>query len=193
MKVDGQNTSPFYFFNNETQQHKEATVKREQQSLSIFDLIQGKSSEKLTLNAGEGDDVIKVSKKGDDEYSVNINGQEFTLTKAEMENLTVNGGEGNDTIIVDASVDVAINVKGGKGDDTIVNLANGTTIDGGSGNNTLVNLGNDVTIKEQESSFIDFLFGRQAGQDTVIDFGKNTNPSAQWWNFGRNDLKASDD
>ena len=171
MKVDGQ-SSPFGygFFSNE-QQHREATVTRGHDPFGLFGF--GQSGQKLTIDAGAGDDDIRVSKKGPDEYLVVVNGQEFTLTKEEMKNLEIKGGAGNDRIIIDPSVDVAIQVDGGKGDDHILNFADRTRIDGGSGSDFILNTGKDVEIDRGASSFFDLLFGQR---DQVVDLGTRTEP-----------------
>jgi Ca2+-binding RTX toxin-like protein len=171
MKVDGE-SSPFGygFFSNE-QQHREATVTRGEDPFSVFGF--GRSGAKLTIDAGAGDDDIRVSKKGPDEYLVTVNGQEFTLTKEEMKNLEIKGGAGNDRIIIDPSVDVAIQVDGGKGDDQILNFADRTRITGGSGSDFILNTGKDVEIDRGASSFFDLLFGQRA---QVVDLGTRSEP-----------------
>src|SRR5262245_31881550 len=137
MRVDGQQQFFFGLFGNDEQQFKEAKVTKENgNGFGIFGFPFG-TSDKLTIDAGSGDDKISVKKTGPDEYEVNVNGQKFTLSKEEMKNLTIKGGSGNDSIYIDPSVDVAINVDGGSGDDQIENHANGTHITGGSGNDII--------------------------------------------------------
>ena len=140
MKVDGQSTLFYDIFGE--QRFEEARVKREREGgwLGLF------GKEKLTIDAGAGDDWITVKKTGDDEYTVSVNGQKFKLTKEELENLEIKGGSGDDIIQVDASVDVDIKVDGGSGRDIILNQADGTTIDGGSGDDLIVSTGDHCDI-----------------------------------------------
>jgi Ca2+-binding RTX toxin-like protein len=145
MKVDGQQAHFFGFFGNDEQKFKEAVVSRERDN-SLFGGIFGFGKDKLTIDAGAGDDTINIKKTGPDAYEVDINGQKFTLSKAEMENLTIKGGSGNDKINIDASVDVAITVDGGSGNDIIQNRANDVTIRGGSGHDSIGSRGDGVYI-----------------------------------------------
>jgi Ca2+-binding RTX toxin-like protein len=143
MKVDGQIAFGLIF--TDKQEFDEATVRRQKDH--AFGDIFGFGGSHYEINAGAGDDNIHISKTGDDEYSVNINGQEFTLTREEMEDLVVKGGSGNDNIVIDDSVDVAIKVEGGSGNDKILNKSSFQSIDGGSGDDQIVSEGNFNTIR----------------------------------------------
>jgi Ca2+-binding RTX toxin-like protein len=140
MQVKGENTFLYDVFGR--QNFQEAAVKRERQG-GFFGLF---GTQKLTIDAGAGDDVIQVKKAGPNQYEIDINGQKFILSEAEMKNLTLRGGAGNDTIIIDDSVDIAINVEGGAGDDTIVNFADGVRLEGGAGDDTIVSIANFVKV-----------------------------------------------
>ncbi len=100
----------------------------------------------ITLDAGAGNDVIRVSKQAANCYSVSVNGQNHYFNQAEMAKLTIKGGSGNDRIQVDANVDIALRVQGGSGKDTIINHARGTRISGGSGNDTIHNTGANARL-----------------------------------------------
>lgn len=108
MKVDGQASAFLERFNE--QRHREATVTR---VIPPFNFFRFGFATRFTIDAGAGADVIKISKTGLDDYSVNINGQEFSLTEAEMTNLTISGGSGTE-ILVDASIDVPITIMAGR-------------------------------------------------------------------------------
>lgn len=170
MKVDGQQSVWFDVFGQG--KFEEASVKKKS-DFDWSDIFNGGAKEHLEIDAGAGDDLIKVSKTGDNEYTVSVNGQEFQLTREEMENLELNAGAGNDKIIIDESVDVAIKVNGGSGDDQIVNHASGIEIDGGKGDDQITSTGDLNDIRGG------------AGRDTiaVTGDGNHVTGGGGFWDF----------
>ena len=171
MKVDGQQSVLFDYFG--LGKFEEANVKKKT-DFNVADLFNGGLKEHLEIDAGAGDDLIKVSKTGDNQYTVSVNGQEFQLTREEMENLELDAGAGNDKIIIDESVDVAIKVNGGGGDDQIVNHASGIEIDGGKGDDQITSTGDLNDIRGG------------AGRDTISVTGNGnhvTGGGGGFWDF----------
>jgi Ca2+-binding RTX toxin-like protein len=89
------------------------------------------------IDAGAGDDEIRVSRREGGGLRVTTNGESIDLTEAESRNLTIRGGSGNDRIRVDNDVDQAIRLEGGAGNDTIRGGRGDDTIIGGAGNDTI--------------------------------------------------------
>jgi Ca2+-binding RTX toxin-like protein len=171
MKVDGQQSVMFNLFGFE--KTEEASIKRK----SEFDWQNPFSSNShLEIDAGGGDDRIYVKKTGPDEYLVDINGEQMTLTREEMKNLHLKAGSGDDRIIIDSSVDIELNIDAGDGDDTIVNDAHGQKIDAGDGDDTVVNMGDDCEITAGRGSDDVWLLGdrntvtRDSGESSLFDW-----------------------
>lgn len=101
----------------------------------------------LTIDAGDGDDDINVSR---DPFGrgviVNVNGEKYYLTNEEAKNLKIKGGAGNDRITVDANVRTDLELHGGAGDDTIIGGSGNDKIFGGAGNDRLAGRGGDDEI-----------------------------------------------
>ncbi len=112
------------------------------------------SSDQLVLTTGARDDVIGVKQRDDGTLDVNVNGENFEVTRPQGQELTPRAGAGDDVIEVAPNVKVNIVVEGGDGDDTITTGAGDDRIDGGAGNDTIFsgagrddvfgNTGNDV-------------------------------------------------
>jgi Ca2+-binding RTX toxin-like protein len=145
MQINGQSSLFYDFFGS--QSTKEASISRS-------------ADGRITIDAGDGDDKISVKKAGPDQYVVNINGEEITLSAEEMKKLTIKGGKGDDMINIDASVDVGFRVDGGAGNDLILNRANGMELNGGRGDDTIVNLASNCTISGG------------SGNDTIVSHGE---------------------
>ena len=101
--------------------------------------------EKITIDAGSGNDAIYINEKG----------------------VTINCGAGNDDIY---NTGKNVTIDGGAGDDTIDNYGDNVTVNGGAGNDTIRNYGDKVTLKGGAGN--DTLYG-SAGNDKL--YGNNGN------------------
>ncbi len=100
----------------------------------------------ITLQAGAGNDNIRVAGLGDGRYGVSVNGHFFSFTQDEMAKLTIHAGDGDNSVMIDQSVDVPVSVKSGAGKDRVFNAGRGTMIDTGAGDDRIVNRGDQAKI-----------------------------------------------
>ena len=120
-----------------------------------------------SINTGDGDDQIRVSKKGDNHYEITINGQTQSYTKDQLRSLTIDAGSGNDRIIIEDGVDIKLSIKGGSGDDLFSIYADGVTVDAGDGNDSIYSFGDGNSIKGGADS--DYIYS--VGHANSIDGG----------------------
>jgi Ca2+-binding RTX toxin-like protein len=93
----------------------------------------------FTLQAGAGNDAIRIARAANGLYGVNVNKQDFFFTKEQLAKLTIHAGDGDNQIAIDPNVDVPVMVKSGAGRDRIMNGANGAMIDTGAGQDQIYN------------------------------------------------------
>jgi Ca2+-binding RTX toxin-like protein len=120
---------------------------------------------KLVLDAGAGDDKIRVSQGYNGGINVNVNGENHYFTAEDAKRLEIRGGSGNDQITVDANVRTGLTLKGGAGDDTIIGGSGNDRIFGGSGNDILLGRGGNDYINGGSGN--DLISGGN-GNDTLV-------------------------
>jgi Ca2+-binding RTX toxin-like protein len=120
---------------------------------------------KLVLDAGSGDDNIRVSKGYNGGINVNVNGENHYFTAEDAKRLEIRGGSGNDRITVDANVRTGLTLKGGDGDDTIIGGSGNDRIFGGNGNDVLLGRGGNDYINGGNGN--DLILGGR-GNDTLV-------------------------
>jgi Ca2+-binding RTX toxin-like protein len=98
----------------------------------------GGTEDRVTIDGGTGNDVIKVTQDKDGNLKVDVNGKVSTYTRAQARNMAIRGGLGNDSIIIDGSVTGDLTLEGGDGNDEIRGGSGRNTINGGSGNDRLI-------------------------------------------------------
>lgn len=97
------------------------------------------------LDAGAGNDNIRISQLRDGRLRVTTNGESVTLSHRESQNLVIRGGAGNDRIRADSSVTQNLRIEGGEGNDRIRGGRGHDTILGGAGNDRISGgRGNDL-------------------------------------------------
>jgi Ca2+-binding RTX toxin-like protein len=120
---------------------------------------------KLVLDAGSGDDKIRVSQGYNGGINVNVNGENHYFTAQDAKRLEIRGGSGNDQITVDANVRTGLTLNGGAGDDTIVGGGGNDRIFGGTGNDVLAGRGGNDYINGGNGN--DIMLGGN-GHDTLV-------------------------
>lgn len=92
------------------------------------------NGDRVTINAGAGNDMIRVRNAPQGGLYVDINGRSSFIPARLANNLVIQGGSGNDHIVVDPAVTKNITIEGGLGNDFIQGGSGNDTIRGGSGN-----------------------------------------------------------
>jgi Ca2+-binding RTX toxin-like protein len=169
---------------------------------------------KTIIDAGNGNDNIRVSNGANGGLNVNVNGQNYSFNAQEAANLVIRGGNGNDNIRVDSNVRQNLtieggngndNITGGRGNDRIFGGAGNDTINGGRGNDQIWGgRGNDTINGGRGNDFIhggsgnDTLSGGR-GNDTLIGGtgadslnGGRGNDNLNWGNAGLFDMLNQD-
>jgi Ca2+-binding RTX toxin-like protein len=132
----------------------------------------------ITLQAGAGNDRIRVLGLGDGRYGVTVNEHQFAFTREEMARLTIHAGDGDNDIRIHRNVDVPISVKSGAGNDRVFNASNGAMIDTGAGDDLIRNRAHGVKIHGGEGNdLIDHrgtgaTLSGGAGDDQIRAFGE---------------------
>lgn len=159
-----------------------ATTYRLEETPKDFEEARVSSSKGVvTVEAGSGNDEIRVSAGKDRGVDVSVNGETFHFARSEVEKgLVIKGGSGKDFFRVDESVDVPVRLEGGKGNDSLLNRAKGTVIDGGDDNDTIVNAGANATIIPGE------------GDNLVKSYGDGTTIDRQGSGRDRIEVAAND-
>jgi hypothetical protein len=85
----------------------------------------------LLNRLGEGNDSVHISKEGNDDYKVTINGHSENVSAEELQAMEFDLKGGDDKLEVDEDVDVAITANGGKGNDKLIGGKAGDKLDGG--------------------------------------------------------------
>jgi RTX calcium-binding nonapeptide repeat (4 copies) len=85
----------------------------------------------LLNRLGEGNDSVHISKEGNDDYKVTINGHSENVSAEELQAMEFNLKSGDDTLEVDEDVDVVITANGGKGNDKLIGGKGNDKLDGG--------------------------------------------------------------
>lgn len=106
----------------------------------------------FTLQAGAGNDAIRIAQAANGLYGVSVNAQNFYFTKDQLAKLTIHAGDGDNQIAIDPNVDVPVMVKSGAGRDRVFNGANGAMIDTGAGEDQIYNRGGGVKIHGGEGT-----------------------------------------
>lgn len=110
-----------------------------------------KTGDKVTIDAGAGDDKIKVSqdaKSGD--ITVDVNGKTQTFSGKDKDNLVIKAGDGNDTVTVEKGITVMLQLEGGNGNDTITvdkNVTARQKIQGNDGDDVITGGSGDDKIE----------------------------------------------
>ncbi len=156
--------------------------------------------EKISVDAGAGDDVIDLRGLGNSGIEVEVRGgtgDDTILLASNSKNL-VFGDEGDDVIIVDGNGTVGAEIHGGAGNDTITAGNGADLLFGGDGNDTIVGgAGNDDIEGGAGDDTLDggagddvYRFSGSWGDDEVVEntdlLGQST-PSGgtDTWDFSR--------
>jgi Ca2+-binding RTX toxin-like protein len=123
---------------------------------------------KTIIDAGGGNDKIKVSQLADGRLRVTTNGESIDLDRQASQNLVIRGGRGDDEIEADASVTQAITIDGGRGNDRITGGSGNDTLIGGKGKDVIRGGAGDDRLEGGEGN--DTLLGGR-GND-ILDGGK---------------------
>lgn len=126
-----------------------------------------KTGDKVTIDAGAGDDKISVSQNTKGDITVSVNGKTQTFSGKDKDNLIIKAGDGNDTVTVGKGVTVKLTIEGEGGNDEIsVNkdVKTGQTLDGGDGNDKITGGSGDDKIRGGDGN--DTIKGGD-GKDTI--------------------------
>jgi RTX calcium-binding nonapeptide repeat (4 copies) len=85
----------------------------------------------LLNRLGDGNDSVHISKEGNDDYKVTINGHSENVSAEELQAMEFKMKGGDDTLEVDEDVDVPITASGGKGNDKLIGGKGNDKLDGG--------------------------------------------------------------
>jgi RTX calcium-binding nonapeptide repeat (4 copies) len=141
---------------------------------------------RIILNAGEGNDNIKVSKSNCPRIDgrnvcVEVNGEKYFFTEEQAKKLEIHGGAGDDNITVDGNLGFGLNIHGNSGDDKIVGGDGNDRIYGGSGNDTIYGRSGDDYIHGGSGddniyggSGNDYLVGGEGRDRLIGGSGRNT-------------------
>jgi Ca2+-binding RTX toxin-like protein len=118
-----------------------------------LDITGAEPTDRLTINALAGDDVIDAS----------------GLAAGSMQ-LTLDGGDGNDVLIGSPGDDVLL---GGAGDDVLIGAGGNDTIDGGTGNNVVIDAATANTVTSATAAGTDWLkaHARIVDGKTMLEIG----------------------
>jgi hypothetical protein len=142
------------------------------------------------------DDNVRISKVGDDQYKVTINGESAYVTGEELKRMKFDLLGGDDRLEVDANVDVPIMAEGndgndvligGSGDDTLWGGSGSDYIDGRAGNDTLGGVMGDTEgaiiggegrdtfhMRSDKGSFADY----RSGEDEMVAYPARSSSAA---------------
>jgi hypothetical protein len=119
---------------------------------------------KTYLDAGAGNDDVRVSQLADGRLQVTTNGEAVTLSRRESRNLVIRGGAGDDRIELDANVTRGVTLEGGRGNDILIGGQGRDILRGGAGHDYLEGRGGNDVLSGGSGN--DVLYGMD-GNDTL--------------------------
>ena len=153
-----------------------------------------RTGNRIIIDAGAGDDNVRVTRNASGGVTVSVNGAERTFTGADANRLTIRAGEGNDRINVEPGVTVRLTLEGGGGNDTIRGGGGSDTIRGGNGDDTIeAGAGNDTVYGGAGRDYLNGSRGNDrlyAGTGDDVVYGGDGNDTIQG-NAGDDYLEGS--
>jgi hypothetical protein len=119
----------------------------------------------LNSQLSDANDSVFVTKEGDDQYKIDINGEVEMVSGEELKKLKFDLKGGKDTMVVGEDVPIDITVNMGDGDDRFWGGGGNDNVNGGGGNDKIYGRGGDDTMNGGAGD--DEIWGLQ-GHNTMI-------------------------
>jgi RTX calcium-binding nonapeptide repeat (4 copies) len=100
----------------------------------------------LNSQLNDANDSVFVTKEGDDQYKIDINGEVEMVSGEELKKLKFDLKGGKDTMVVGEDVPIDITVNMGDGDDRFWGGGGNDNVNGGGGNDKIYGRGGDDTM-----------------------------------------------
>jgi hypothetical protein len=100
----------------------------------------------LNSQLSDANDSVFVTKEGDDQYKIDINGEVEMVSGEELKKLKFDLKGGKDTMVVGEDVPIDITVNMGDGDDRFWGGGGNDNVNGGGGNDKIYGRGGDDTM-----------------------------------------------